>query len=114
MATQAQGLHHLHKRKRIYKKFEPYPHPNKFIRRYDEFMWLVAIIVPLMAIPQIYKIWVFRSAQDVSLISWTAFMLSGCAWLVYSIIHKDKPLIINSLLWVIFDLLVIIGILLYG
>jgi len=113
MSTQTIGLHHLHKRKRIFKKLERYPPPNKFVRFVDDFIYIVAIIIPLMTIPQVLKIWISRSAENVSLITWSAFLLSAVSWLFYSIIHKDKPLIINSVLWIILELFVIIGILIY-
>lgn len=107
-------LHHLHKRKRVHQKLEPYPHPDKLKRFIDKAIFVVAIWIPLMTIPQVIRIWVNRSAQDVSIITWGSFLVSACFWLVYSVLHRDKPLIINSILWVILEALVVIGILIYG
>ena len=107
------GLHNIHKRKRQTKKLDPFPHPNHKIRFIDNLIYFFAIIIPLMTIPQIWIIWVNKSAQDMSLVTWGAFLVSAFVWLTYSIVHKDKPLIINSVLWVILESLVVIGIIIF-
>jgi len=107
MPTHHSGLHHYHKRKRT----SP---TNKFVRFFDHFIYIVAIVIPLMTIPQVLMIWINKSAQDVSLITWSAYLFSALCWLTYSIIRKDKPLIINSILWVILESLVIVGVIIYG
>ncbi len=107
MPTHHSGLHNFHKRKRT-------SHSNKFVGFFDHFIYIVAIVIPLMTIPQILKIWVNKSAQDVSLISWIAYLFSALCWLTYSIIHKNKPLIINSALWVLLESFVIVGVIIYG
>ena len=80
----------------------------------DKIIFVVAIWIPLMTIPQVFQIWTNRSAQDVSIITWGAFLVSAVIWLVYGTIHRDKPLMVNGFLWVILEVLVIIGIFLYG
>lgn len=107
MPTHHSGLHHFHKREKT-------SHTNKFVGFFEHFIYVVAIIIPLMTIPQVLKIWINKSAQDVSLITWSAYSFSALCWLTYSIIRKDKPLIINSILWVILESLVIVGIIIYG
>ncbi len=105
-------LKHIHKRKTSH--LEPYPHKNKFYAVIDNITIIMAIVVPLTTIPQILQIWINKSAGDVSLFTWCAFLVSAITWLFYSIIHKDKPLIINSILWIILESIVIVLIILYG
>jgi len=50
------GHHHQHKRKRIHQKLEEYPHPNKFVRFYDKFIYFVGIEVPIITSSQVIKI----------------------------------------------------------
>jgi len=114
MPQQGIGLHHFNVRKRIHKKHEPYPHPKKFINFFDKYIILVAIIIPVMTIPQVIKIWINKSASDLSLISWTAFLISAVSWLIYSTIHKEKALILNSILWITLYILIIAGVLLFS
>lgn len=87
---------------------------GKFARYFSNYMFIIAIIVPLMTIPQAIKIWAFKSAEDVSLITWIAFLISAISWLIHSIIHKDRVLMINSILWVVLESIVIIGVVIYS
>ena len=114
MTHDTAGLHHLHKRKRIHQKHEAYPHPNKWKRYLDRVILGVAIVGPLMTIPQILKIWVSQNASGVSLLTWSTYLLTSLIWLTYSIVHKDKPLFIAYVLWIIINLFVVIGVFLYG
>ena len=108
------GLHHFHRRKRIHKKHEPYPHPNKWKRFMDRAIYIVGIFGPIMTLPQLTKIWVEKNASGVSLISWTAFLLYAIFWLIYGIMHREKPIIFAYILWVTLQAIVVIGIIIYG
>ena len=114
MPNHSAGLYHLHIRKRIHLKKEKYPHPNKFKRYYDKLMYLVAILVPIMNLPQVYKIWHYRDASGVSLISWFSFFAFSVLWLGYGILHKAKPLIVMYSFLIIVQFLIVFGIFLYG
>lgn len=71
----------------------------------------VAIIEPLMTIPQIYNIWVQHQTAGVSLLTWLLFVFAAATWLIYGLKIKDLPLIISGGLWVIVELAVVIGLL---
>lgn len=114
MPDHTKGLHHHHIRKRIHHKYEEYPHPHKFKRFIDRAIYVVGIVGPLMTIPQIVKIWVYQNASGVSLASWIAFSITSSFWLMYGIVHKEKPIIITYALWVLLKISIVIGILLYG
>src|SRR3989344_1566954 len=106
------GLHHLNKRKRIHEKHEVYPHPNWSIRMLDRFIYIVGILGPMTAIPQILLIFGEQQAQGVSALSWTLSTCSSLTWFIYSVVHREKPLIISSGLWVIMQSIIVIGVLL--
>ena len=57
-------LHHISKRKRAYKKLPTYPHPKTLIRWFDNFLLIIAVLGPLIAIPQIVKIYTLKQQQD--------------------------------------------------
>ena len=114
MAHHDPGLHHFHKRKRIYKKKEPYPHPDRLKRVMDRLIYLVGIMGPVMTIPQLMQIWVERTAAGVSPISWGAYLIVALFWVMYGIIHKEKPIIIIYSAWVVLDIFIVAGTLLYG
>jgi uncharacterized protein with PQ loop repeat len=80
----------------------------------DRAMMVAAVIHPMTALPQVFQIYLTRSAQDVSLITWLSFMLLGVIFLVYALLHRIRPMIVTQILWFVVDLLVVVGVLLYG
>jgi len=111
---QAQGIHHLHRRKRIHQQHQPYPHPNKWIRLLDKVVLIIAILAPLGTLPQVYKIYAEKSAAGVSAFTWALYAIFSLPWLVYGIVHKEKPIAISYSLNILTYIAVIAGILLYS
>jgi MtN3 and saliva related transmembrane protein len=104
------GIHHFHKRKRINDTdLEPYPHPNKYYNLMDRSIYFIGLIGPVMTIPQVMKIFVEKSIESISLITWITYTFTASFWLFYGIIHKEKPIIFTNTLWVIADLSIVIG-----
>jgi uncharacterized protein with PQ loop repeat len=103
------GRHHLAKKKKV-----DSVRSRVFDRNFDNLMFGVAVVGPFMALPQLIKIWNLKSAFGVSIISWSAFFLISVFWISYGILHKEKQIIISSTLWSLVQLLVVIGIVLYG
>ena len=75
----------------------------------DRLVYVAVILGPLMTIPQVYSIWV-NGQKGVSLISWSAYLLVSLIWLFYGIKHNDKPIIAVEVVWMILELLIIVGI----
>jgi len=73
----------------------------------------VAVLQPLMTLPQIFVIFDNRSARNVSIFTWVAYNLASAMWLYYGIVHKEKAIIITQVLWLIVQTVVISGILIY-
>lgn len=108
------GMHHLHKRKRIHDKHEPYPHPDRFKNFMDRYIFVVAVIGPLMILPQMLKIWLNKDATSISLITWLGLCIISSSWIIYGLLHKDKPIIVTNFLFFSVQILIVIGTLLYG
>ena len=108
------GMQHFHKRIRIHQKHEPYPHPNKWKRFMDRAIYVVGILGPIMTMPQLIKIWAEKNAIGVSATTWIAYLLVAIFWLIYGTIHREKLIMTASILWIIVDILVVIGIIIYG
>ena len=71
-------------------------------------MYFAVVAGPLMTLPQVYAIWVEQST-DVSVISWSAYLLIAVVWLIYGVKHRQKPIIIVQLLWIALDILIVAG-----
>jgi len=83
----------------------------KFLER----VTLVAgVLGPLMVIPQIIDIFSAQSADNVSLLSWSAFAILNTPFIIYGAVHKELPIILTYSLFFIANTIVVIGILLYG
>jgi len=103
-------LHHISKRKRVSVK----ANESNAVRIFDKIMLIVAIVNPLIAIPQVVHIFSLKTALGLSLTSWLGYTAFNIPWLVYGFIHKEKPLIIAYILALMFNLIIVIGILKYG
>ncbi len=134
------GLHHISKRKRIstaieviddikgigdktlrtikrrltFKKLELYPSNKFWIKFLDKFLIIVATVGPLTTFPQIWKIFSQQNAAGLSLFSWLSWALLNIPWILYGLVHKDKPIITAYILWFLMNLTVVIGIFMYG
>ena len=105
------GVHHYHKRKRKVKKGAK---TNVWVRFFDKIIYLVAISGPLITLPQVFKIWIEQDSSGVSIITWVGYFLGSFFWLAYGFIHKEKPIIVANLLWVVLTFLIILGVWRYG
>ena len=113
MVNQDKGFFHFHLRKRMTHKLEPYPHPHPLKNFMDKAIFVIGVIGPLMTLPQLLKIWIQESAEGVSLLSWGSYIFTSSFWLVYALMHKEKPLIITYSLWIVIEIFIVIGIVLY-
>lgn len=75
----------------------------------DSLVYFAIVIGPLLTMPQLYSIWV-QGQKGVSIISWVAYLTAAIIWLLYGIKHKDKPLIIVEAIWVLMDIIIIVGV----
>lgn len=108
------GIHHLHKRKRIHKLHQLYPHPDPKIKLLDQIVLVVAFVFPLTTIPQVIKIWNEHAAAGLSLTTWILYTILSVPMLLYGIVHKAKPIIIMNILWLIVYSAVIFGTVIYS
>ena len=108
------GMQHISKRKRIHLKKEAYPNPRRGIRWLDNFLLIVAVLGPLITLPQIIEIYFVKNVSGVSIITWGLFALGAIPWVIYGFVHKEKPIIISYALWFVLALLIVVGVLFYG
>lgn len=108
------GLHHFSRRKRISLKHEPYPSEDAVKNFLDKIIYLIVFGGIVMTLPQVIKIWIDKDAGGLSLVTWASYFVFAFVWLFYGIYHKDKPIIIGNVFWILFDALIVLGIIIYG
>lgn len=108
------GLHHVHLRKRAIKELEPFPARSFWLRVLDRVVLTAGVIGPLTTIPQIYKIYTTHDASGVSLLTWLLPAILDIPWIVYGFAHGERPIVITYTLWLVANLVVALGVVLYG
>jgi uncharacterized protein with PQ loop repeat len=88
--------------------------PKRLVYGIDTLAYVVSILSLLFTVDQVRIIWVQHDASGVSFLSWVFYTISAFVWLFYGIIHKDKVIIITNFLWVVFSLVIVIGVVVYG
>lgn len=73
----------------------------------------MSVFTMLMTVPQVLTIWVGHQAAGVSVISWSAYLLSAALWFWYGIQKRDKNIYLPCIGWGGLDAAVIIGAVVY-
>jgi uncharacterized protein with PQ loop repeat len=113
-------IHHIDKRRRIHntsplkKQYQPYPHPSKTGHALDGAVYLVGIMAPLVGSSQAIKIWTEHTASGVSLIMFGFNIVADIVLLAYGILHKATPIVLMYILWLIVNITIVAGIIVYG
>ncbi|HRH24518.1 MAG TPA: SemiSWEET family transporter [Candidatus Paceibacterota bacterium] len=106
--------HHLHLRKRVYKKLEQYPNPDTLKRFLDKAMVFVGIAGPLAMLPQVYQVFATQDAKGLSIITWFIWTLTSALWLTYGVIHKETPIVVSNSIYIALHVTIVVAILVFG
>ncbi len=109
-----QGYHRIHQLKRANSEKKEYPHPDPKIRLLDSICLGTAVVMPLTAIPQIIKLWTTRDASGLSILMWIFMFMLCIPLIIYGVVHKEKVITVMNIMWAAVDIVVIIGIIIFG
>jgi len=87
---------------------------TKIFRLFEKYMYVVGSASSLVFFLQAYKIFIDKSAIDVSLAAFLVGLISVISWLIYGIMLKNKVLIVANTLAVVGASCAVIGIVMYG
>ena len=74
----------------------------------------MSVFTILMTAPQIWTIWVGHQAAGVSILTWSAYLLSALLWFWHGLRSRDKNIYLPCIGWILADGAVIAGAVLYG
>jgi uncharacterized protein with PQ loop repeat len=74
----------------------------------------MSIATMLMTIPQVLTIWVGQDAAGVSVVSWSAYLVSAVLWFWHGLKQHDKNIYLPCVGWIALDAAVIVGAVTYG
>lgn len=80
----------------------------------DYVLFIFMIAAPLFELPQVWDIYSNQAAVNVSLPTWLFFAVSNVAWIAYAVRNKLMTLIIACALYLIIEVAIVVGILIYG
>ena len=93
------GLHHMTKKRKR--------------EAVDFLFYLIGGVMILLTIPQLINIWFLKQTAGVPMITWASYLVGAVAWLIYGVFHNQKPIIILYSFWILLDLLIVLGLILY-
>jgi len=73
----------------------------------------MSLFTLVMTLPQVLTIWLGHQAAGVSLLSWSAYLISALLWFWYGFQKHAPNIYLACIGWMAMDLGVIIGALLY-
>ena len=76
-------------------------------------VYFFGLVTPLFMIPQAVVIFMSQSAENISLIMWAFFIVADIVWIIYGLPRKIMPLVYSHALYLVVELAVVAGILLY-
>jgi uncharacterized protein with PQ loop repeat len=80
----------------------------------DRVLGFMSIFTMLMTIPQVLTIWVGHQAAGVSVVSWSAYLVSAVLWFWYGLRKGDRNIYLPCVGWVGLDAAVIVGALVHA
>lgn len=83
--------------------------PAKGPGRLDKAISLMSAVTMLFTVPQVLQVWV-GSASGVSLVSWSAYLVAACLWLIHGIRQHDKSIYVACIGWILLDAAIVIGV----
>lgn len=97
------AIHHLTHKRSV---------TRKTLDMIDRLAYLMGIVTVAVNMPQLVTVWTAPDIGGVSLVSWTGFFLGSAFWLVYGLLHRQKPIIVINAMLMTVQALIVAGILL--
>ena len=75
----------------------------------DKSAYLMGAVTVAVNIPQLIAVWTSPSVAGVSIVSWTGFFMGSAFWLIYGLLHHEKPIIVINGGLIIIQGLIVLG-----
>lgn len=87
---------------------------TKYVRLIDKSVYVIAILLALSNLPQFMKVWIDQEVAGVSFATWFLFAIFSMFWCLYGFLHGDKPVMFQSLLLMVLQGSIALGVVIYG
>lgn len=92
-------------------KSKQHHYKEKSIHILDKIIFPIALVSPIMTVPQVLQVWEKHQTSGLSVTTWIGFTFAAVFWTLYGLTHHEKAISIPSFFVTILDLLIVIGIL---
>jgi len=80
----------------------------------DHSIYLIGILAPLMGGTQALKIWTEKTADGIAIQFFAFNVFANIFWLTYGVLHKEKPIIMMYSLWLVVNISIVTGTVIYS
>jgi len=80
---------------------------------FDYFMYTIAMVTPLVLLPQVLQLFTNKSVAGLSIETWFLLGCLNVVWILYGLVHREPPIYIGNFLVGILNFTVVYGIILY-
>jgi uncharacterized protein with PQ loop repeat len=80
----------------------------------DRATYVVAIVEPIITIPQAADIFIHHTAAGISLTSWVGYEILTVIWVWYALVHKNRLIFVYNMMYFVVQTVIIIGGIIYG
>jgi uncharacterized protein with PQ loop repeat len=87
----------------------PQSQPSTAFSLLDKVISLMSAVTMISTVPQALQVWL-GSASGVSLVSWGAYLVAACLWLIHGVRKHDKSIYVACIGWIVLDAAIVIGI----
>jgi uncharacterized protein with PQ loop repeat len=85
------------------------PQPSPAFSPLEQVISFMSVVTMLFTIPQVLQVWL-GNASGVSLVSWAAYLVAACLWLIHGVRQHDKSIYVACIGWIILDAAIVIGV----
>lgn len=105
------AVHHYHKRKKASHQLSGSQRGlNSFV---DRMVYVLGTLGVLIFVPQLIVVWTQKDISGVSVMSWFGMCAASTLWLIYGVVHREKPIMFANTLALVVQGLIILGILVH-
>ena len=77
----------------------------------EKLLPVLSLFTMALTVPQVWTVWVDGNTSGVSLLSWGAYLVAACLWLVDGLRKGDKTIWVACVGWVLLDGAIFLGVL---
>ncbi len=66
----------------------------------DRMVLLLGVAYPMAMLPQLYNVWALHRTAGLSGITSVIGLVVSIIWMVYGLLHRQKPIWIANLIWI--------------